>query len=157
MANPELFWMFKSFLKLPLEPNCGKVRLVIFWSCLCFPKCPYPTELNLIFPWLVLSDFGLFSLIKFSENPQSFVISVDTEMKVIWAWKGVLKEEALNSFICRYLFTHSLMDLFNHSIFMKACSHSQHCTSVALTIRHLGWLYVSKGHYFKGENIQFNV
>lgn len=30
MANPELFWMFKSFLELPLEPNCGKVRLVIF-------------------------------------------------------------------------------------------------------------------------------
>lgn len=107
MADPELFWMFKSFLELPSEPNCGKVRLVIFWSCLCFSKCPYPTELSLIFPWLVFSNFGLFSLIKFTENPQSFVTSVDTNMKVIWAWKGVLKEEALDSFICHYLFTHS--------------------------------------------------
>ena len=142
MADPELFWMFKSFLELLLEPNCGKVRLVIFWSCLCFAKCPYPTELSLIFPWLVLSDSGLFSLIKFTANPQSFAVSVDTKMKVIWAWKEVLKEEALKSFICHYSLTHSLTDLFNLRIFMKAYSHTQHCTSVALTIRsYLGWMY----------------
>lgn len=116
MADLELFWMFKSFMELPLEPNCGKVRLVIFLSCLCFPKCPYPTELSLIFPWLVLSDSGLFSLIKFTANPQSFAVSVDTKVKVIWAWKEVLKEEALNSFICHYSLTHSLTHSWTCSI-----------------------------------------
>lgn len=50
----------------------------------------------------------------------SFAISVDIKMKMLLDWKGILKEQTLNSLICSFI-AHLLVDSFNHRIFIQTC------------------------------------
>lgn len=97
----------KLLLALPSEANHEKVRPVIFCSYLVFPSLPLSLRVVSPIPKTGSKGFWLFSLIAFTPQTQDLPLVEIFKTKVLLDWKGVLKRQALNSFICLLSCTYS--------------------------------------------------